>query len=110
LDYRTSTGANFPVLIIFQLSAKKRVTVGEFKGNTLVNLREYYEKDGKELPGKQGISLTIEQFTALVLAIPDIKKALAGQGFDIDENEDEDEGKHYPPDSDNDCPETLTLH
>jgi hypothetical protein len=93
-------------LTSIQLSPKKRVTIGEYRGNTLVNLREYYEKDGKELPGKQGISLTIEQFTALVLAMPDIKKALSSQGFDIEENEEEDdeEGERYALDFD-DCSE-----
>jgi hypothetical protein len=43
------------------------------------------------LPGRQGLSLTVDQFTALVLAIPDIKKALSSQGFDIDENFSEEE-------------------
>ena len=25
----------------------------EFKGNTMINIREYYEKDGAMLPGKK---------------------------------------------------------
>lgn len=31
----------------------RRVTVSSFRGQTMVNLREYYEKDGQELPGKK---------------------------------------------------------
>ena len=31
----------------------RRVTVSTFRGKTLVNVREYYEKDGQELPGKK---------------------------------------------------------
>lgn len=31
----------------------RKVTLSEFKGKTMVNIREYYEKDGKELPGKK---------------------------------------------------------
>ena len=31
----------------------RRVSITEFKGNKMVNIREYYEKDGKMLPGKK---------------------------------------------------------
>jgi hypothetical protein len=30
------------------------VSVGEFKGKPLVNIREYYEKNGQQLPGNKG--------------------------------------------------------
>lgn len=36
----------------WQISGKRRLVVSEFKGNTMINIREYYEKDGKALPGK----------------------------------------------------------
>lgn len=83
----------------------RRVNVSEFKGKKLVNIREYYEKDGEMLPGKkvpnqpnltdltkqlgmlrdclQGISLNAEQFQELLKALPDIKRALDLE--DIDE-------------------------
>jgi hypothetical protein len=58
------------------------VTIQSFKGKTLVSLREYYEKDGKQLPGKQGISLNMDQFATLLAALSDIKTSLAA---DFDE-------------------------
>ena len=82
---------------------------------TFVNIREYYEKDGKTLPGKKGISLTTEQFTALLAVLPDIDHVLKSKGIEVprpqydkaaatssdpaeaeseeDEDEDEDEGE-----------------
>lgn len=33
-------------------SGKRRISVSDFRGKLLVNIREYYEKDGKMLPGK----------------------------------------------------------
>ena len=29
-------------------------SVAEFRGKKMVNIREYYEKDGKILPGRKG--------------------------------------------------------
>lgn len=49
---------------------------------TLISLREYYEKDGKSLPGK-GISLKSEQLEALILALPEITAELEKQGISL---------------------------
>lgn len=35
------------------ISRTRRVTISDFKGKRMVNIREYYEKDGKDLPGKK---------------------------------------------------------
>ena len=36
-----------------KLSRTRRIGISSFKGNTMVNIREYYEKDGAMLPGKK---------------------------------------------------------
>ncbi|PFH62047.1 hypothetical protein XA68_15370 [Ophiocordyceps unilateralis] len=67
----------------WELSNKRRVGVAKFKNACLVNIREYYEKDGKLLPGKKGISLSVEQYAALVKAVPAINAALNEMGHAI---------------------------
>ncbi|KAJ0250303.1 RNA polymerase II transcriptional coactivator KELP [Hirschfeldia incana] len=63
-------------LIICRLSDKRRVTIQEFKGKALVSIREYYKKDGKELPSSKGISLTDEQWSTFKKNIPAIENAV----------------------------------
>ncbi|KAF2234268.1 PC4-domain-containing protein [Viridothelium virens] len=64
----------------WELSKNRRVGISEFKGKRMINIREYYEKDGKSLPGKKGISLPIDQFTAFVEALPAIERVLRDKG------------------------------
>ncbi|KAG2750237.1 transcriptional coactivator p15, partial [Suillus brevipes Sb2] len=56
-----------------QLGQKKRVTVREFKGKILVDIREFYGKDqDDEKPGKKGISLNLDQWACLKKSIDTI--------------------------------------
>lgn len=50
---------------MYELGNNRFVSVSEFKGKMLVNIREYYEKEGKLNPGKKGISLSRDQYLAL---------------------------------------------
>ncbi|XP_055821716.1 RNA polymerase II transcriptional coactivator KELP [Solanum dulcamara] len=63
-------------LIVCRLSHKRRVTVTDFRGKTLVSIREYYNKEGKELPTAKGISLTAEQWAMFKKNIPGVEKAI----------------------------------
>lgn len=75
----TTAGAPQGPQIQYDLGTeKKKVTVRKFKNMKLVDIREYYqkEKEGAWLPGSKGISLTQEQWSALVSRMIDIGEAL----------------------------------
>ncbi|KAK7258494.1 hypothetical protein RIF29_24073 [Crotalaria pallida] len=63
--------------VVCQLSNRRNVSVGNFKGSTLVSIREFYCRDGKQLPGPKGISLPIEQWSNFKKSVPAIEEAIA---------------------------------
>ncbi|KAK4890315.1 hypothetical protein LTR27_010958 [Elasticomyces elasticus] len=67
----------------WELSRIRRVGVSTFKNATMVNIREYYEKDGKSLPGKKGISLSIDQYTTFLAILPQLEDLLKSKGIDV---------------------------
>lgn len=58
---------------------RRKACVSEFKGKLMVNIREFYEKDGKTMPGIKGISLPPEQWHKLSAGLGALNAALKGQ-------------------------------
>jgi len=58
------------------LGKMKFVSVREFKGKILIDIREFYEKNGELNPGKKGISLQAEQWQKLKQYIDDIDEKI----------------------------------
>ncbi|KAI6891842.1 hypothetical protein KC318_g13488 [Hortaea werneckii] len=67
----------------WEISGKRRVQVSTFKGSTFVGIREFYEKDGKMLPGKKGISLSVDQYNAVVEVMPQIEQVLKNKNVEV---------------------------
>ncbi|AEO55885.1 hypothetical protein MYCTH_2300175 [Thermothelomyces thermophilus ATCC 42464] len=68
----------------WEIGNNRRIGSSKFKGSTLVNIREYYTApDGELRPGKKGISLTLEQYKALLRVIPELNEQLRSQGHDV---------------------------
>ncbi|CAA6665745.1 unnamed protein product [Spirodela intermedia] len=63
-------------LVVCRLSSKRKVTIQDFRGRTLVSIREFYDKGGKELPSNKGISLTVDQWASFRDAVPSIETAI----------------------------------
>lgn len=72
----------------FKLGKMKFVDVREFKGMTLIDIREYYEdkNTGEMKPGKKGISLQADQWEVRHLlqsdgkVVPSVTRRIIGQG------------------------------
>ena len=50
--------------------------ISVYNGKPMVDIREMYEKDGEEKPGKKGISLVLEQWTTLKKGLPVLNSAI----------------------------------
>ncbi|KAL2758038.1 hypothetical protein ACRALDRAFT_1068482 [Sodiomyces alcalophilus JCM 7366] len=72
----------------WELSNKRRVGLSKFKDMTMINIREFWEKDGEMLPGKKGISLSLQQYENLLKAVPEINNRLRQMGHDVEDSED----------------------
>ncbi|XP_071704161.1 RNA polymerase II transcriptional coactivator KIWI-like [Rutidosis leptorrhynchoides] len=64
-------------IFICDVSKNRRVSVRTWQGKVVVDIREFYLKDGKQMPGKKGISLTMDQWKELRAHVDEIDKALA---------------------------------
>ncbi|KAL1597138.1 hypothetical protein SLS60_008720 [Paraconiothyrium brasiliense] len=64
--------------VALKANGTRRVTVSDFKGQTLVSIREYYQdkESGDMKPGKKGISLSIDQYNAFLAAAPLLESVL----------------------------------
>lgn len=62
---------------VFDLGNKRKVSVREFKGKVLIDIREFYMKDDKDMPGKKGIALSAEQWRKLMESADEISAAIA---------------------------------
>ncbi|KAF7946408.1 hypothetical protein EAE96_009406 [Botrytis aclada] len=83
----------------------RKIELSDFKGQTLINIREFYEKDGNVLPGKKGISLTVDQYKNFLKSIPQINANLKEKGIDVGPDEEEAEEDEDEEELDDDVEE-----
>ncbi|XP_012490128.1 uncharacterized protein LOC105802804 [Gossypium raimondii] len=62
--------------IICKLADKTNVVVHDFRGKSYVSIREFYVKNGKELPSARGVSLVSETWSTLKNSFPAIDEAI----------------------------------
>nr|VDC84811.1 unnamed protein product [Brassica rapa] len=65
------------MIVLLGISKNRRVSVRNWNGKIWIDIREFYVKDGKTLPGKKGISLSVDQWNTLRNHAGDIDKALS---------------------------------
>jgi len=63
--------------LVCEMSNTRRCTVSKYHGKVLVNIREYYEKDGEMRPGMKGASLVVEAARRLVAHASQISARVA---------------------------------
>ncbi|KAH7859771.1 hypothetical protein Vadar_005276 [Vaccinium darrowii] len=65
-------------IFVCEISKNRRVAVRNWQGKVVVDIREFYVKDGKQLPGKKGISLSMDQWNILKDHVDEIDDVVAG--------------------------------
>lgn len=59
------------------LSAKRRLTLRKWRSSLLIDLREFYAgSDGEDLPGKKGISLSLDQWNRLKESMGEVDRLI----------------------------------
>lgn len=64
-------------IIVCEISKNRRVSVRSWQGKVVVDIREFYVKDGKQMPGRKGISLSMDQWKELRDHADEIDRAVA---------------------------------
>jgi len=77
VDAAVEDGGGKGGFVVELSGSARRVTVEQYKGTTTISLREFYQKDGKWLPGKKGINLTTAQWQTLYSNLGSLKQAFA---------------------------------
>ena len=72
----TCDGSGAEVLVC-EMSKMRRCSVSKYKGAVLLNIREYYEKNGQVLPGFKGTALSKDAAMRLVVTAAKIDERLA---------------------------------
>merc|ERR1719354_760858 len=68
----------------FSLGKMRRISILEFKGRKMVNIREYYtDAAGDEKPGKKGVALMPESWDALLQIKDEVNNASSGEKWDL---------------------------
>ncbi|KAK7316936.1 hypothetical protein RJT34_00760 [Clitoria ternatea] len=75
-SFKKDSGDDSDPIVVCEISKNRRVSVRTWQGKIVVDIREFYVKDGKQLPGKKGISLTMDQWNVLRKHIEDIDQAV----------------------------------
>jgi len=68
----------------FEKNAKEevRVSIDDFRGRKIINLRVYYKADGGHwLPGKQGLALGVDRYRDLADALVKLGEELEAKGL-----------------------------
>ncbi|KAI5404952.1 hypothetical protein KIW84_051927, partial [Lathyrus oleraceus] len=73
---KDSDDNNSDDITVCEIGKNRKVSVRIWQGKIWVDIREFYIKDGKQLPGKKGISLSMDQWNVLREHIEDIDKAV----------------------------------